>query len=75
MQQLVMSRSPKSNGVQQRAIVAVEAVKAKTIWHYQPGAKETFYKITCSMPNLVTTARSTLLLPRFHDWLGGMTAG
>lgn len=60
LNQLVMSRSPKSNGVQQRAIVAVEAVKAKTIWHYQPGAKETFYKITCSMPNLVTTARTIL---------------
>lgn len=63
MQQQVMSRAPKSGGAQQRAIVGVEAVKGKTIWHYQPGAKETFYKITCSMPNLVTTARSVISMP------------
>lgn len=53
-----MSRGPKAGGSQQRAIVRVEIVKAKSIWHYQPGSKDTFYKITCSMPNLVTTARS-----------------
>lgn len=53
----VMARAPKS-GASQRAVVRVELVQAKSIWNYNPGPKETFYKVTVSMPNLVTTARS-----------------
>jgi hypothetical protein len=50
----------------ERAIMRVELVLAKNVWEYQPGPKETFYKITCSMPNLVTATRSAplYLLPR-----------
>lgn len=53
-----MTRAPKSAG-SQRAVVRVELVEAKSIWNYNPGPKDTFYKVTVSMPNLVTTARGT----------------
>jgi hypothetical protein len=58
-----MARGSKAGG--QPAIVRIETVQAKSVWNYWPGAPETFYKVTCSMPNLVTRARSAspLLLP------------
>jgi hypothetical protein len=58
MQMQVMARAPRSGGFSQRAVVRVELVQAKSIWNYNPGPKDTFYKVTVSMPNLVTTARS-----------------
>jgi hypothetical protein len=63
VQEIVMGKGPKSGGSPQRAVVRVEIITAKSIWNYQPGPKETFYKITVSMPNLVTTARCAPMPP------------
>jgi hypothetical protein len=57
MQKQVMARG---NKITQTAIVRIELVQAKNVWNYRPGPQETFYKIVCSMPNLVTTTRSAL---------------
>lgn len=50
-----------SKAAQQHAITRIELVQAKSVWYYRPGPQDTFYKITTSMPNLVTTARSAHL--------------
>jgi hypothetical protein len=60
MQKQVVARGG-GKSPNEHAIMRVELVQAKTVWEYQPGPKETFYKITCSMPNLVTTTRSVNL--------------
>jgi hypothetical protein len=62
MQKQVVARGG-GKSPNEHAIMRVELVQAKTVWEYQPGPKETFYKITCSMPNLVTTTRSVNLSP------------
>jgi hypothetical protein len=61
-QVLARARIPSNN---EHAIMRVELVLAKSVWEYQPGPKETFYKITCSMPNLVASTRSesSFLMP------------
>lgn len=61
VQTLVMARAS-SRGTRQNAVVRVEIVQARNVWHYRPGGTETFYKVTVSMPQLVTNARSASLL-------------
>lgn len=58
LNKLVMARS--SKGANQTGVVRVEHVQARNVWNYRPGPKETFYKVTMSLPNLVTPARTLL---------------
>jgi len=36
----------------------VEMVQQTNLWGYQPGGPRPFLKITCALPNLVTSCRS-----------------